>query len=179
MDTDYYRILNININATEKEIKKSFRVLASIHHPDKNRGSKKSEETFKIILNAYETLIDSEKRALYDLEYRRLLLQRTPQFKQEYPRPSESNKKNKRNISFLKLKIIKFFYSEIIIEVISLLLIFGLIALIINLFNIFNKPEEYNQKKGFDNNQIINKPIDESKPININRHETGEINFKN
>jgi curved DNA-binding protein CbpA len=67
---DYYKTLNVDFEASETEIKKQFRKLASIHHPDKNGGSKKSEETFKLIINAYETLSDSQKRTIYDIKYR-------------------------------------------------------------------------------------------------------------
>lgn len=67
--TDHYKTLNVPFGASETEIKKRFRKLATIHHPDKNAGSKKSEETFKVILNAYETLINKEKRITYDLKY--------------------------------------------------------------------------------------------------------------
>ncbi len=56
--------------ASETEIIKRFRKLATIHHPDKNGGSKKSEETFKVILDAYETLSDKERRASYDIKYK-------------------------------------------------------------------------------------------------------------
>ncbi len=71
--------------ASETEIKKRFRKLATIHHPDKNGGSKKSEETFKVILNAYETLSDKEKRRIYDLKY-------TQQFQQ--PKSETTNQNN-------------------------------------------------------------------------------------
>ncbi len=50
-------------------------MLAAIHHPDKNGGSKKSEETFKVILNAYETLTDRQKRTGYDLKYKQYFQQ--------------------------------------------------------------------------------------------------------
>ena len=73
--TDYYKILSVSAGATETEIKKRFRKLATIHHPDKNAGSKKSEETFKIILNAYETLSDKESRAAYDFKYKQFYQQ--------------------------------------------------------------------------------------------------------
>ena len=69
--TDYYKILNVTFGASETEIKKRFRKLATIHHPDKNGGSIKSEETFKALLNAYETLSNKESRAIYDLEHKR------------------------------------------------------------------------------------------------------------
>lgn len=68
--TDHYKILNVTFGASETEIKKRFRKLATIHHPDKNGGSKKSEETFKVILNSYETLSNKERRAIYDLKYK-------------------------------------------------------------------------------------------------------------
>jgi DnaJ-class molecular chaperone len=62
--------LNLPFGASETEIKKRFRKLATIHHPDKNGGSKMSEETFKAILNAYETLSDKEKRYIFDVKYK-------------------------------------------------------------------------------------------------------------
>ncbi len=68
--TDHYKILNLPFGASETEIKKRFRKLATIHHPDKNGGSKMSEETFKAILNAYETLSDKEKRYIFDVKYK-------------------------------------------------------------------------------------------------------------
>ena len=68
--TDHYKILNVPFGASETEIKKRFRKLAIIHHPDKNGGSKKSEEIFKVLLNAYETLSDKEKRVIYDIKYK-------------------------------------------------------------------------------------------------------------
>jgi DnaJ-class molecular chaperone len=84
---DFYKILNVNHDASETEIKKEFRKLATIHHPDKNGGSKKSEETFKVILNAYETLSDKEKRVIYDIKY-----------KQHFQKPkSETTNQNNRN----------------------------------------------------------------------------------
>ena len=68
--TDHYEILNLPFGASETEIRDRFRKLATIHHPDKNGGSKKSEETFKVILNAYEILSDKKERAIYDLEHK-------------------------------------------------------------------------------------------------------------
>lgn len=63
----FYKILNLNQNATDEEIKANFRKLAHIHHPDKNNNSKISEINFKIIHNAYDTLIFPEKRKAYDI----------------------------------------------------------------------------------------------------------------
>ena len=67
---DYYNILGLDRNCSAAEIKKRFRELAFIHHPDKNKGSKKHEEKFKIILKAYEVLIDKVKRAEYDFHFK-------------------------------------------------------------------------------------------------------------
>ncbi len=63
---DYYKILGVSKSADQDEIKKAFRKLARQHHPDANKGDKKSEETFKEINEAYEVLSDPEKRKMYD-----------------------------------------------------------------------------------------------------------------
>lgn len=63
---DYYKILGVNANASTEEIKKAYRKLAMIYHPDKNEGDKQAEEKFKEIAEAYEVLSDSEKRLKYD-----------------------------------------------------------------------------------------------------------------
>ena len=65
---DYYEVLGVARNASEEEIKKSYRKLAMKHHPDRNQGesSSKSEEQFKEAKEAYEMLSDAQKRAAYD-----------------------------------------------------------------------------------------------------------------
>ena len=63
---DYYEILGVDRNATDEEIKKAYRRLAHRYHPDKCQGDRESEERFKLINEAYETLKDPEKRAGYD-----------------------------------------------------------------------------------------------------------------
>ena len=63
---DYYSILGINRNASEKDIKQAFRRLARKHHPDVNPGDKAAEERFKQISEAYEVLSDKDKRKKYD-----------------------------------------------------------------------------------------------------------------
>ena len=63
---DYYEILGVSRTATEVEIKKAYRRLAMKYHPDKNPGDKEAEEKFKQINEAYQVLIDPEKRAKYD-----------------------------------------------------------------------------------------------------------------
>ena len=63
---DYYQILGLSRNASEKEIKQTYRRLARKHHPDLNPGDKSAEEKFKEINAAYEVLSDPEKRRKYD-----------------------------------------------------------------------------------------------------------------
>ncbi|KAL2133689.1 hypothetical protein VTI74DRAFT_1917 [Chaetomium olivicolor] len=63
---DYYKILGIEKSATDQEIKKAYRKLAIVHHPDKNPGDASAEARFKDISEAYETLIDPQKRERYD-----------------------------------------------------------------------------------------------------------------
>ncbi|MEW5954186.1 MAG: DnaJ C-terminal domain-containing protein [Bacillota bacterium] len=63
---DYYQTLGVKKNATDKEIKKAYRKLASRYHPDKNPGDKESEQKFKEVAEAYEVLKDAEKRQHYD-----------------------------------------------------------------------------------------------------------------
>ena len=63
---DYYKILGVEKDANEKEIKKAFRKLARQHHPDVNPDDPKAEERFKEINEAYEVLSDPDKRSKYD-----------------------------------------------------------------------------------------------------------------
>ena len=65
-EDDYYKILGVSKDASEKEISKSFRRLAKECHPDKN-DSPEATEQFKKIQEAYEILSDSEKRKMYDI----------------------------------------------------------------------------------------------------------------
>lgn len=63
---DYYKVLGVNKNATQDEIKKAYRKLAVKYHPDKNKGNKEAEEKFKEANEANEVLSDPEKRKKYD-----------------------------------------------------------------------------------------------------------------
>ena len=60
---DYYKILGVEKNASEEEIKKAFRKLAHAYHPDKSGGD---EAKFKEVSEAYSVLSDKKKRAQYD-----------------------------------------------------------------------------------------------------------------
>jgi len=63
---DYYQVLGVAKNASEKEIKQAFRKLARKHHPDVNPGDLGAEQKFKEINEAHEVLSDPEKRRKYD-----------------------------------------------------------------------------------------------------------------
>jgi molecular chaperone DnaJ len=63
---DFYETLGVAKNASEDEIKKSYRKLAMKYHPDRNPDSKESEEKFKEVKEAYEMLTNPEKREAYD-----------------------------------------------------------------------------------------------------------------
>ncbi len=62
----YYEVLTVSRNATTGDIKKSYRKLAVMYHPDKNPDDKDAEEKFKELGEAYEVLMDDQKRAAYD-----------------------------------------------------------------------------------------------------------------
>jgi DnaJ-class molecular chaperone len=62
----YYEILDIDKNATKDDIKKAYRKLSLIHHPDKNGNSQESIDKIQDINEAYEVLSNPEKRMMYD-----------------------------------------------------------------------------------------------------------------
>ena len=66
--SNYYDILNIDIEADNEQIKKAYRVAAKKYHPDMNKEVN-SEELFKKVKEAYDTLIDDGKRREYDKEF--------------------------------------------------------------------------------------------------------------
>jgi len=63
---DYYEILGVGRNASGEEIKRAYRKLAVKFHPDKNPDDTHAEEKFKELGEAYDVIMDEEKRAAYD-----------------------------------------------------------------------------------------------------------------
>jgi len=63
---DYYEVLGVGRNASEEDVKRAYRKLAVKFHPDKNPDDPHAEEKFKELGEAYDVLMDSEKRAAYD-----------------------------------------------------------------------------------------------------------------
>ncbi|ARN73285.1 molecular chaperone DnaJ [Oceanicoccus sagamiensis] len=63
---DYYEILGVDRDSSEKDIKKAYRRVAMKFHPDRNPDDKEAEEKFKEASEAYEVLSDAQKRSAYD-----------------------------------------------------------------------------------------------------------------
>ena len=68
---DYYRIMGLPGDASEKEIKRAYRKLAMQYHPDRNRDDPHSAEKLKEINDAYHVLGNKERKMTYDLMYHR------------------------------------------------------------------------------------------------------------
>ncbi|KAI5119108.1 hypothetical protein M0805_007856 [Coniferiporia weirii] len=66
MGKDYYKLLDVDRNANEDQIKKAYRKAALKWHPDRNSGSEEASQKFKEISEAFEVLSDKDKRAIYD-----------------------------------------------------------------------------------------------------------------
>ena len=67
MGDNFYNILEVPESASADEIKKAYRRLSLIHHPDKNNNSPESATKFQKISEAYETIGDVDKKKEYDL----------------------------------------------------------------------------------------------------------------
>ena len=67
MNKDYYNILGVTKESTDKDIKKAYRNLSKKYHPDVNPDNSEAEEKFKEIADAYSVLSDKEKRQNFDM----------------------------------------------------------------------------------------------------------------
>ncbi|SAL98864.1 hypothetical protein [Absidia glauca] len=63
---DYYKILDVPRDASKSQIKKHYKKLSRVYHPDKNRDNKQAEAKFMEISDAYSVLVDDEQRSIYD-----------------------------------------------------------------------------------------------------------------
>jgi curved DNA-binding protein CbpA len=63
---DYYKVLGLELDASEEEIKKRYRTLAMQYHPDRNRNNPGAVETLKDINEAYHVLGNRERKSAYD-----------------------------------------------------------------------------------------------------------------
>ncbi|MBP1905431.1 molecular chaperone DnaJ [Paenibacillus turicensis] len=79
--TDYYGQLGLKQDVSKSEIKQAYRKLAKQYHPDVNHGNPQAESKFKLIHQAYETLMDDQLREQYDAKLRANLSNTSPQFK--------------------------------------------------------------------------------------------------
>ncbi len=158
---DYYKILKIENKATDAEIKKAFRKLAIIYHPDKNHGSAKSEEIFKIILNAYEILSDKEKKMKYDIEFKEEFYSNEAQKSYSKSNYEYQNKQASKHQEYKKQNTEKYFINY------NLMILFIIIILIW----LMNRNEKTTTGNENADQQIENQE-------NSNRPESGELKFK-
>lgn len=63
---DYYEVLGVDRNASDQEVKKAYRKLAMKYHPDRNPDDADADSKFKEATEAYDVLMDKDKRAAYD-----------------------------------------------------------------------------------------------------------------
>ena len=63
---DFYEVLGVSRDASERDIKKAYKRLAMKFHPDRNQGDESAAEKFKEVKEAYEILLDPQKKAAYD-----------------------------------------------------------------------------------------------------------------
>jgi curved DNA-binding protein CbpA len=93
--TDYYKILEIKPNASAEGIKKAYRRLSKLYHPDINpRGA----EQFKNINEANSILSDAEKRKLYDIKYKAAFSSSQNKNATKQPKPKANNTPNNTNV---------------------------------------------------------------------------------
>ena len=93
--TDYYKILEIKPNASAEGIKKAYRRLSKLYHPDINpRGT----EQFKNINEANSILSDAAKRKLFDIKYKAVFSTSQNKNATKQPKPKANNTPNNTNV---------------------------------------------------------------------------------
>ena len=158
MSFDYYQILQVKPTATNVEIKTAYRKLAKLFHPDKNPTA---EEKFRIIKEAYETLIDEVSRNRYDIKRNYDItvsqIKKTEpvkkqktytfneselkhrQYYQEHYKPKQANYTGKQSVG------VKTNYKELTYILISIPVAVSLLLLLINIYQI-PKPKKADTK---------------------------------
>jgi len=66
---NFYEVLGINVNASKEEIKAAYNKMVKIHHPDRNNDHVSSKAMTLLFNEAYDVLMDEEKRKAYDIKH--------------------------------------------------------------------------------------------------------------
>jgi DnaJ-class molecular chaperone len=91
---DYYHLFELDFNAEAREIKRAWKRLARLHHPDRNQGDPASAERFKELNRAWRTLADPQSKKRYDRLYQRQQ-ERVNRVKAHKPRPRPQPRRQK------------------------------------------------------------------------------------
>lgn len=106
MFKDYYKILEVNIDSTEEEIKKSYRNLSLKYHPDRNSGNNIYEDKFKEISESYSVLSNTNKRKEYDYEYKKHYYSYSESSSKQYKSSQSTSSKNSDSDDITPLTIL-------------------------------------------------------------------------
>lgn len=150
---NYYDILKIKKNASQNDIKRAYRKLAKKYHPDNYKGSEEEAEEYMSRINeAYDTLVDEEKRRQYDAEflssntphpagtrtasnpYRYNTSRSTDEWSNDFGFSTEETGKTKRTMKRTFYRPLK--YSAFLIILIFLAVQFNLVGRVIDVLNI-------------------------------------------
>ncbi len=144
---NYYEILEVSVNASKEVIKNAYRALSKKYHPDTYKGDKSyAEEKLKEINSAYETLIDEEKRLLYDYDNGFKI---DPNAPIEVEENIVKTQDNKEEIKQDEDKFVKFLKEKKAIVILAIIIAF-IFAFVIGLFiatNDSSNTEEKEDKK--------------------------------
>lgn len=87
--TDFYALLEVSVDASVQEIRRAYRQQAKRHHPDTHPGDGQAEQQFKAVKEAYEVLIDPEKRARFNAMRAELKSEPPPSSEEPADRPRQ------------------------------------------------------------------------------------------
>ena len=192
---EYYKILEIPISAESAEIKRQYRKLAKKYHPDLNKNDLTAAEKFKLLKEAYETLIDEDKRLAYDLEWKKQrkkeqkekkAQKENKQEKQQNPIVKQKKSSTKKHSEIKQNQIFpKLFYLFLSSTVLCAILFFGILKVLQNKENITELLSKFeNTIKNLDGysvrKEVINNEIENVKKIIAEDTSSQDIaNFKN